>query len=167
MLPVTVNNNLIENHRLYCKCGSTLNDVSKRDYRGKNYFDNTIKCLDTDSYENKLAANEKRDKRPTVDAVIGISDIKNGLKTCNRLFLVELRLGYKTEETLDFDNMYRKVTNTRGFFYNDRIENEVAFIFSETIIQKTKNAFERRKRASKKFKDFTIYTVNSFNNTVK
>ena len=79
MQQVTVNNKLIENHRLYRECGSTLNDVSKRDYRGKNYFNNTIKCLDTDRYENKLAANEKRDKRPAVDAVIGISDIKKGM----------------------------------------------------------------------------------------
>ncbi len=167
MQPVTVNNKLIENHRLYCKCGSTLNDVSEKDYRGKKYFGNTIKCLDTDSYENKLAANEKRDKRQTVDTVIGISDIKNGLLTNGRLFLIELRLGYKTEETLDFDNMYRKVVNTKGFFPDDRIENEIAFIFPEKIYQKTRSAFDRRKKASNKFKDFTIYTVNSFNNTVK
>ena len=61
-------NGIIKEHNLYTICGKKLQDVSEKDYHGKNYFDEHIECLDMDTYEKVVS---KGDRKETVDAVIG------------------------------------------------------------------------------------------------
>lgn len=80
---LTIKNSIIEKHPLFKKFGTTLDSISKRDYKGKYPFPEVIKALDMDEYE-KIEGNA--DKDSTMDAVIGI-DNKG-----DKLLLVELKL---------------------------------------------------------------------------
>lgn len=57
------NNDTVAAHSLYKKCGSTLNEVSNRDYPGKDYFNKEILCLDMDTYEKNVLHSERPDCR--------------------------------------------------------------------------------------------------------
>ena len=93
MQKVFLCNDLIKNHDLFSSFGALLNDVLTKDYSGKERFSSNVLSIDVDKYEVSLCSKEHRDKRrPTVDAVVGISDMNNKSK---RFFLIELRMNYK------------------------------------------------------------------------
>ena len=84
----TYNNAIVEKHSFHAICGSTLNEVSNRDYPNSDYFNPYIECLDVDTYESKVLRKSQADR--TVDAVIGISTHANNRSLNPRLFLIEL-----------------------------------------------------------------------------
>lgn len=47
----TYNNAIVEKHSFHAISGSTLNEVSNRDYPNSDYFNPDIECLDMDTYE--------------------------------------------------------------------------------------------------------------------
>ena len=59
-------NPIVEGHSLYRLCGSTLNTVSNRDYRNRDYFDPEIKCLDMDTYEKNILQKSHADKTDAI-----------------------------------------------------------------------------------------------------
>lgn len=150
------NNEIVKRHSFYPSCGSTLNDVSNKDYPGTDYFDPEIVCLDMDAYEHALS---KKNSDCTVDAVIGIapSSLSSAVRCGQRLLLIELKLDCKTTNGLDKGDLERKVSYTRGQLGGEcEVHKESIFVFEETIVQRAKYWFGRYGRTSRELKDSIV-----------
>ena len=150
------NNEIVKRHSFYPSCGSTLNDVSNKDYPGTNYFDPEIVCLDMDAYEHGLS---KKNPDCTVDAVIGIapSSLSSTVRWHQRLLLIELKLDCKTTNNLDKGDLERKVSYTRGLLGGEcEVHKEGVFVFEEAIVQRAKYWFGRYGRTSRELKDSIV-----------
>lgn len=101
-----LNNKIIEGHSIYQKYGTTLYDLSKKDYPNKNYFalHRNIKCISLDAYEASISG----DNDKTMDAAIGTNFFSNGRNSSPQLLLVELRMGYKSTNNLSMSKMLSK-----------------------------------------------------------
>ena len=95
---------VIIGHSLSQKFGSSLKEISDRDYADKGYFECDIPAIDIDSYEVSLHGDNQR----TVDAAIGICNERQGLPVNERLLLVELRMNYKNVDNLSISTLSEK-----------------------------------------------------------
>lgn len=140
-----LNNKIIEGHPIYQKYGTTLYDLSKKDYPNKNYFalHRNIKCISLDDYEASISG----DNDKTMDAAIGTNFFSNGRNSSPQLLLVELRMGYKSTNNLSMSKMLSKLYHSKSLLgYTTTISNESYFIFDECIIHQAKSFFERKKK---------------------
>lgn len=159
------NNAVVEGHSLYPVCGSTLNEVSNRDYPNSNYFNPGIKCLDMDTYESNL---RKSQPDRTVDAVIGISTYENNRELNPRLLLIELRIGYESVSNLSKTEMEGKVNYTKSLLGSEKeIEKENLFIFSKKVASQAERWFDRQSRTGGLIKNFKVCSVSDFSTIVK
>lgn len=166
MEQLVYNNDTVAAHSLYNKCGSTLNEVSNRDYPGKDYFNKEILCLDMDIYEKNVLHSESPDC--TVDAVIGISSYESSRTHNPRLLLIELRIDYKNIANLSKSEMERKVTHTKSLLSGEKaIEKGCLFIFNDSISSQAKNWFSRQERTKGILKDCSACSVSDFSTKVK
>lgn len=130
MALVIFDNEIVESHSLFVQCGSSLSVISEKDYQGKRYFPEGISALDLDAYETKLS---KTNNDCTVDAVIGIANYRNKL-TNRRLQLIELRLNYKSSDTLSGTKLKGKINHSLSLMGRTiPIDPTVLFIFSENV----------------------------------
>ena len=159
------NNAVVEGHSLYPVCGSTLNEVSNRDYPNSNYFNPGIKCLDMDTYESNL---RKSQPDRTVDAVIGISTYENNRELNPRLLLIELRIGYESVSNLSKTEMEGKVNYTKSLLGGEKtIEKESLFIFSQRVASQAERWFDRQSRTGGEIKNCKACSVSDFSTIIK
>lgn len=165
MEALVYNNDILSKHSLYDHCASTLNDVSERDYPGKNYFDPQIACLDMDTYETSISHGNAGS---TTDAVIGVSTCENKTMSQHRLMLVELRMKSQSAETLSKGDLESKVTHTRNLLDSElTIEHENIFVFTEIVAPQARHKIDSWKHEGGLATSFKAYSVKDFRNNVK
>lgn len=160
------NNKIVQEHSLFRFCGSTLNDVSDKDYQGKYKFNPEIECLDIDEYEKKVQ--RKQQSFHTGDAVIGISTYENNRGINTRLLVVELRMGYVSISNLSKKAMEAKVTYTKSLLGGEKsISRESIFIFNNGFIAQVKSWFDRNSRTGGELRNCIPVSVSEFSVKVK
>ena len=165
MEPSVYNNDIVSKHSLFASCASTLNAVSERDYPGKNYFAPEISCLDMDTYE-KSVCHDNADS--TIDAVIGISTCVNKVRSEHRLLLVELRMLYKSANTLSKRDLVNKVSHTRDLLGCElTIEHESIFVFTEQVAAQARHKITSWQHEGGLVTSFKAFSVREFCNNVK
>lgn len=160
MEPVVFDNATVIRHSLYGKCGATLNEVSERDYPGKDYFDPAIGCLDMDTYETAICHG-----RPdcTVDAVIGIADCVNKCMSNQRLLLVELRLGYINADNLSKTKLESKVLHSKALLGAEMpVNRQSIFVFSDSVAPKAQHIVEAYKHEGGEIKHAVVFSLSDF-----
>lgn len=153
-------NDIITQHDFYNLCGTTLNEVSNKDYPNTNYFNPEIMCLDMDVYERRAPNNQPYS---TMDAVIGMG-IWNGIHLrSQKLVLIELRMNYKSPETLSCGSLINKDRHTRELLgYTQSIDFKSYFIFKDDVIQRFIRWFEDYKRENSNLKNCIPLSVKDF-----
>lgn len=160
------NNNIVQEHSLFRFCGSTLNDVSDKDYQGKYKFNPDIECLDIDNYEKNVL--KKQQSFHTGDAVIGISTYENNRDKDPRLMVVELRMGYVSISNLSKKDMEAKVTYTKSLLGGEKsISRESIFIFNNGFIAQAKSWFNRNSRTGGELRNCIPVSASEFSVKVK
>lgn len=157
-------NEIVGKHDLYSCCKSTLNDVSKKDYPNKNYFDPRIECLDMDYYEK----NVRRPSNPeeTVDAVMGIKKIINNKLGKPCLLPVEFRMDYKSSKNFSRDKLLNKDRHTRDLLGSMLpVFGKTLCVFDKSIEAQVRNWFENQK-LSGGFSSFAYILVQNFKETI-
>ena len=163
MATVIFDNEIVESHRLYPSCGSSLSQISERDYPQKEYFSKRIVVLDLDSYESEHA---KGNKQKTVDAVIGVADFTKK-RTNRRLQLMELRLGYESEENLSVNDLKEKVSCSLAIVGLDiPVEKVVLFVFREEVVHEAKRWIEENGRVCSGRKKWMAVSPMEFSKSV-
>lgn len=160
------NNTVVERHSLFPACGSTLNEVSNRDYPNSNYFNPDIECLDMDTYEKKVLRKSHADR--TVDAVMGISTYENNRDLNPRFLLIELRIGYESASNLSKTEMEGKVSYTKSLLGGEKtIEKGSLFIFSQSVASQAERWFDRQSRTGGEIKNCKACSVSDFSTIIK
>lgn len=142
---LVLNNKVVEDNGLFNNYGTTLYDLSKKDYPRKEYFDKfrMIKCIGLDEFEASVRC--ERDK--TMDAAIGVSCFNRGRVSSPHLLLVELRMGYNSSKNLSMSNMLSKSIHSRDLLgYDTVVDKRDYYVFDDAIIQQAKSYFERGKK---------------------
>lgn len=165
MEPVVYDNESLCKHKLYEKCGSTLHEVSKKDYPKKNYFDKNILCLDMDAYETQIRHGQTD---CTTDAVIGISSCDNKKLSNPRLLLVELKMDCIGTNGLSKTNLESKVTHTKQLLGSEStINTESVFVFSENMVAQAKHWVSSRQREGGEIRRFMVFSLNDFKTNIQ
>ena len=160
------NNKIVQEHSLFRFCGSTLNNVSDKDYQGKYKFNPDIECLDIDDYEKNVQ--RKQQSFHTGDAVIGISTYENNRGKDPRLMVVELRMGYVSISNLSKKDMEAKVTYTKSLLGGEKsISRESIFIFNNGFIAQAKSWFDRNSRTGGELRNCIPVSASEFSVKVK
>ncbi len=160
------NNQLVERHSIYTLCGSTLNEVSNRDYPNSNYFNPDIRCLDVDYYEKVVSHKSQADN--TVDAVIGISSFENNRATNPNLLLIELRINYQSANTLSKTEMERKVKHTKALLGGESpIKKESFFIFNDKVAPQAEYWFFQQSQTGGELKNCIVCSTTQFPDIIK
>ncbi len=164
--PLAYDNELIKDNLLYPICGSYLHSVSQKDYK-EVFFHPEIMCLDMDDLELILATNDKRDRQPTVDAVIGVKKFHKNKFSSHSLLLIELRLDYKSADNLSKRKLEEKVRHTVDILSTDAaIYKEKFFIFRDNVIQQMINWFNNHSHEGGIFSFCRPLSVTQFNKTI-
>lgn len=152
-------NSMVEGHRLFAEVGSTLQEVSDKDYPFRYKFNTAIKCLDGD----KLVGTSEK----SVDAIIGIGDYSNNRTSNKRLQLIELRMDYENREGLHKSLHEEKITGTKKHLGNDcAIETNVWFLFDKKFIHQARHKFSSWREQKGNARHFYAYSVEEFNEKV-
>jgi len=165
MDPVVFDNKCLCKHSLYNECGSLLNEVSKKDYPNKNYFDTSILCLDMDRYETQVCLGQAD---CTTDAVIGISSCVNKQLSNPRLLLVELKMDCKGINGLSKTNLESKVTHTKQLLGSQLpINPNSVFVFSEGVAAQANHWVSSMQREGGEIRHFLVYSLQDFKNNIR
>ncbi len=165
MEPIVYDNNCLLSHSISRQYSSTLNAVSERDYPGKNYFDQSIKCLDMDSYERDQATGNEDS---TVDAVIGICNYANNRTVNQRLLLVELKMGYSSPNNLSKTQFERKVKHTRDLLGNEKpINPNSVFVFNDKFAPIAQHWLSAKQHEGGEIRHCRVCSTAYFNENVK
>lgn len=160
-------NDFLHRHTLWQKCPSSLNDVSERDYPGRNYFDPRIDCLDMDVYERQICGGQAN---CTTDAVIGISDYRGKEKRNPRLLLVELKMLVVAPDQHLIDDMVKKVNHTKILLGAELpIERKSWMIFNPDVAPQARYWVRNKSNESggSVIKNIEVYTVQEFADNVR
>lgn len=166
MAPIIYSNDYLHQHSLWPVCGCNLNtDISERDYPGMNYFDTRIDALDMDRYEAEICHGQADS---TADSVIGVMTCDNKTTSNPRLLLVELRMNYKSADTLSKQSMERKVAHTKQLLGLDLPINSTSlFVFTDHVAPQARHWVEARKREGGEIRNFEVLSVSEFAENVK
>lgn len=156
-------NDGITQHPFHTEVGSTLYDISERDYPGTDYFDSAIEALDMDCYEEKQSQFERK---PTMDAVIGIKQFDGHFCNNPRLLLVELRIGYKTIAHLSTTELKGKVDHTRNLLVGSNLSSFNIFVFTPAVAPHARSWFSRQEKANHWFKLYVAWSTEEFKQNV-
>lgn len=167
MEPLLINNEYLRRHPLWLQCASTLQEISRRDYPTKNYFNqlSRIDALDLDTYERLL---HKNSTDCTGDAVICIAQRKVRNKLINEsLLLVELRMGYTNACNLDLDEIRKKVEHSKEIINANGGVNwyqDYYFIFSNIEAPQANNIIMRKANEKGRMTNYKVLSVSDFKN---
>lgn len=166
MVPIIYSNKFLHRHSLWSVCGCNLNaDISERDYPGKNYFDTRIDALDMDRYEAEICHGQADS---TADSVIGVMTCNNKKTSNPRLLLVELRMNYRSADTLSKQSMERKVVHTKQLLGSDFPINPTSlFVFTDHVAPQARHWVEARKHEGGEIRNFEVLSVSEFAENVK
>ena len=152
-------NSMVEGHRLYAEVGSTLQEVSDKDYPSRYKFNTSIKCLDGD----KLVGTSDK----SVDTIIGIGDYSNNRTSNKRLLLLELRMDYENRESLSKKLHEEKIAGTKKHLGNDcAVETNVWFLFDKKFIHQARHTFSSWREQKGNARHLYAYSVEEFNDIV-
>ena len=162
-------NVIITEHKLYPVCGKKLQDVSEKDYHGKKYFDEHIECLDMDKYEDIECAGDKRNKKETVDAVIGIKKhLDKNRFSSPYLMLLELRMGYENVKNLSGTKLAEKVSHTKELLGRGTpLYDTIYFVFKNNVAQRVISMFHNMKLENRNLKNCEPISTDDFNKYIK
>ena len=156
-------NDGITQHPFHTEVGSTLYDISERDYPGTDYFDPAIEALDMDCYEEKHSQFERK---PTMDAVIGIKQFDGHFCNNPRLLLVELRIGYKTIANLSLTELKGKVDHTRDLLVGYNLSSFNIFIFTSAVASQARSWISRQEKTNNRLKLYVAWSLEEFSQNV-
>lgn len=152
-------NSMVERHRLFAEVGSTLQEISDKDYPSRYKFNPAIKCLDGD----KLVGTSDK----SVDTIIGIGDYSNNCTSNKRLLLLELRMDYENRDGLHKSLHEEKITGTKKHLGNDcAIDTNVWFLFDKKFIHQARHKFSSWREQKGNARYFYAYSVEEFNEIV-
>lgn len=162
---IVFDNAVVVSHDSYRKgYSSKLNDLSIRDYKTGGFNDKII-CIDLDRYERSEFPQLLNN---TMDAAIGISNLHNNRRVSQRLLLVELRLGYKSDGTLSGTELRRKSSHSRELLGMDvAIDSDDYFIFDNKIIEKSRRTVNNLAIENGYADRWHCLTVEEFNNFIQ
>lgn len=163
MEPLLINNEYLRRHSLWLQCASTLQEISRRDYPTKNYFNqlSRIDALDLDTYERLL---HKISTDCTGDAVIGVALEKSG-ETLTHPFvmIVELRMGYKNGDNISLSKLKRKITYTKTLLSTDlQIYHNYYFVFTDKEEPQARSVLNREAQEIGRMQNYKITSVSEF-----
>lgn len=171
-----IDNEIVRNHPIAANGFIyTLQQLAQKDYENKNYFHGTdILALGLDEYEIALGK-KKSGREKTTDAAIGIADSNKGRASNHRLLLVELRLKYKTTNTLHASEIEKKERHSRQLLtYADaftHIDDAYCLVFSQDFFQQSIGWLSRiqsEKPCAAKWNTFTPESfLNRFSNNLQ
>lgn len=160
------NNDVIEKHPLAASCGSTLQDVSEKDYPGRSYFNPDIECLDLDAYvqSQHLARTPK-----TMDAAIGISNYIQNRTVSPRMLLVEFRMDYESNRNLSASELKDKNRNSRAIVAepNTVLVPNPVFLFTEKCIEEVRSWHSKQIPVDGTLSEWMFMSVSEFDGMVK
>lgn len=152
-------NDVIVSHPWNQKYKVTLSDISERDYPGKNYLPTRSSALDIDTFESDHAG--LLDK--TIDAAVGICDYDGNNHSSKRLSLVELRMNYKSCNSLKHNSLADKVSHTKDLLIDHYIDSLVFFVFTDQVAPQVRSLFSRWKSENKSdVKNWKAIGVSSY-----
>ena len=142
---------------------STLNRICLRDYN-KAYFSHEIECTDLDSYEK---GRHPDTSGPTVDAIVGIADLKDGTRTVNpRLALVELKIDVRNIANVRPADLKGKVSHSKSLLSPCRTEKRIFLIYNSNVLQQMRNFLYRLAKEDTSMKDYEVHDVCSFESRI-
>lgn len=111
---------------------STLDELSKRDYQGKNYLPSGFYApvVDPDSYETCLQKGYGNQDH-SMDAALYIP-------SQHAYLLVEMRMGYENCRNLSFSDMEDKLVHTKRIMSPTACLGECYFLFKENVAETAK-----------------------------
>lgn len=165
-----INNEYLQRHPLWQNCPATLTEISKRDYRGKDYFTNVnIDALDIDSYEKATHKGKRGNLVCTGDAVVGIALEKRGdLLVHPAVMIVELRMGYKRGDNISLTELTNKVTHTKTILSTHLpVHRNYYFIFTDHEEPQARSVLFREAQEMNRMLEYKVTSVSDFNNNMK
>lgn len=160
-------NGIVTSSHLYPTCGNFLCEVAKKDYK-RGLFRSDIKCLDMDQCETLSAINDSRNKKHTVDAVIGVKRFYRNRFSTPQFLLIELRVKYQSPNNLSKFELENKIINTLSLLSTDeQIFEQKFFIFNDNVIQQMINWFKNKSQEGGLICNCHPLSVTEFNNLVK
>lgn len=161
MAQIVYNDKIVAEHTIAQRgCMHLLDELAESDYHKRGYFDERIRCLSLDEYEEKVCGGSKDN---TMDAAVGICDYVNNRVVNSRLMLVELRMGYDSADNLSRSSLEHKITHSRNLLVDTRMEKTNFFVFTDTIAPKAKSWATRMAYAARLKSDWEILGVTQFN----
>lgn len=148
-------NEVVKKHQLPDEFKRDLNDVSEDDYKGKNYFPGGVLCIDLDKYEKSLG---KATLEATVDAIVGIADLKGSIVRNKRLLLVEFKMKQDSFRNIEVENIIQKENHSRDILGGVAIDDFLYLLYKKDIVNHARH-FISRKSYKKKW---TITTPVDF-----
>ena len=165
--PLAYDNDIISSCELYRTCGNFLCEIARKDYK-HSLFRREIKCLDMDQCETLNAINDSRQKKHTVDAVIGVKKFNRNRFTHPQFLLVELRIAYQSPNNLSKHELENKIRHTLYLLSTDEhIYKQKFFIFNDNVIQQMINWFNNKSQEGGIISSCLPLSVTDFNNMVK
>lgn len=136
---------------------SSLAGLSIKDYN-KPYFKKDIPAIELDSYKQSI--NPHRTDR-SIDALVGVTLVKQGKAATPKFLLVELRLRYKTDNNLHSTEIKQKIEGSidliKGLKTQIGVAQVVCLIFNNKFYQQSINWLQRQKHNNK------LRTCEAFN----
>ncbi len=165
-----INNEYLHRHPLWQHCATSLSDISKRDYHGKDYFPNMIiDALDMDSYEKAVHKGNRRNQSCTGDAIVGIALEKSGdMLVHPAVMIVELRMEYKRGDNISLTELTNKVTHTRTLLSTHLlVHHNYYFIFTDHEEPQAKSLLYREAQEIGRMQEYKVTSVSDFNRNMK
>ena len=157
---------IITSHRLYSRFGSSMIDLSERDYLGKHYFTDDIPAIDLDTYETFRGGENSR----TVDAIIGVCDVRQNRVSNERLLLVELRMKYASTKRLSPTKIREKDQHSRHLLMEHPdtgiIDPMLCLVFHPDIEQQAIGWVNREKQAHSESACWYAFTPTTLCNLI-
>lgn len=159
-------NTVITGHAIYPVCGTTLHEVSRKDYPKDSFFDPRIACLDMDLYETGTC---RGNRRATVDAVIGVKKHLRGNRySIPYLMMVELRMDYRNPKNLSATSLLAKVEHTKDLLGADQpLYDSIFFVFRNDVIESARYWFRNTCRENSALRHFEALSTGEFDKYVK
>ena len=158
-------NEIIRTHPLYARYHYLLNDISEKDYPGKNYIRTDVDSISLDEYEG-IRSEGTADK--TMDAVVGVADISHNRKVGSRLLMVELRMGYDDTNNLKISSLQGKVIHS-GLLLGGSVplDEECVFVFRVDVAEQAKKWIFGASKESTIAEKWVALSTDELNNLLK
>ncbi len=130
-------------HRLsitHKDCLIDINNLSKKNGAKKEVFKKEIEVLNLDCVEIKLAKNERRNRKKTMDFVVGLKR-----KNENKMLLIDFKLKAKNGKNIDGSNLKNKIKYSVSLIGNNpQIMKFYLLIYNKNYINEATQTIRRK-----------------------